>query len=92
MTALPPASTKPSFALQGVESLAVRASNETPMVDDLLSGSMEDSLENMRLDVDKGAMVESDQFMGKDGSLLKRDSEGSTQWLDLAAEEVFQVM
>jgi hypothetical protein len=42
--------------------------------------------------VGKGVMVEGDQFVGKDGSLLKRDLEGSTQWSDLVAEEVFQVV
>ena len=38
--------------------------------------------------VEKKVMAESDQFVGKDGSLLKRDVEGSTQWSDLVAEEV----
>jgi hypothetical protein len=42
--------------------------------------------------VDKGVMVESDQFVGKDGSLLKRDVEGSTQWPDLVAEDVCRVV
>ena len=42
--------------------------------------------------VGKGIMVESDKFLGKDGSLLKQDSEGSTQWSDIVAEEVFRVV
>jgi hypothetical protein len=38
--------------------------------------------------VEKKVMAESDQFVGKDSSPLKRDVEGSTQWSDLLAEEV----
>lgn len=38
--------------------------------------------------VEKKVMAESDQFVSKDGSLLKQDVEGSTQWSDLVAEEV----
>jgi len=42
--------------------------------------------------IDKGVLVESDQFVGKDGSLLKRDVEGSTQWPDLVVEDVCRVV
>jgi hypothetical protein len=38
--------------------------------------------------VDKGVMVESDQFMIEDGSLLKREEESSMQWSGVVAEEV----
>jgi hypothetical protein len=38
--------------------------------------------------VGKGITVESDQFTVKDGSLLKREEEGSTQWSGIVAEDV----
>jgi hypothetical protein len=42
--------------------------------------------------VGKGLMVESDQFLGKDDSFLKHDSEDSTQWSDLATEKAFAII
>jgi hypothetical protein len=39
--------------------------------------------------VSKGTMSEGDQFLAKDDSPLNKDLEGSTQWSELVAEEVF---
>ncbi|KIM84794.1 hypothetical protein PILCRDRAFT_369386 [Piloderma croceum F 1598] len=41
---------------------------------------------------DKEVMGESDQFVDKDGSLLKRDVEASTQWPDLVAEDAIRII
>jgi hypothetical protein len=42
--------------------------------------------------MDKGLMVQIDQFVGKDDSLLNRDVEASIQWLDLIAEDVCRLV
>ena len=91
MTAENPTSAKSTTDGQQNATLLIKKGTSVDLKTHDLGDDVKTAAQLRAILMSKGVMVESDQFMGEDGSLLKQEEEGSMQRSGVVADEVFNL-